>query len=562
MLGNPAPPRAACVRTVLSSSSGRQTKRRGTMKTSVLGIRPVPIPRAPNDYELAAWKEVDRLGASHAVEIETHLGRSGAERFYSCGRTVVCREDLETAQLSLLPAWHCGMWPCPTCENTRKRDYEERVQQAAVGVAVRHLGVRWLFLLLSVKNCPVSEIRATSKRMCDAFAAMTRRPDWPGVASIRCLQLQRADDDSANVHLHNLVAVTGSYFAGRNYLSKKRWEKMWREELGDDDPLFVDVENVRGQGVLAAMEVASCAGYTQRAHPPADILWRIRASREMLRVQRVRSYGDIKIPPRRKVRSALDKAGRTQDRKVSRYTTFGWKDGGWRLNSDREERRDGTLSEAGKKVAASSVEPGGFDRANEANLLGTNELVHPGRQAPAVSRTRRRGRAQLVSEWSNGASPPLPAGEVVPTDRVEPRNGTAIRRLSGRFKVPESASGGSGSRPGGRLHFDEKQSGGTGLPLHRVEDVLLNGSTATPSGGVLPIGKREGSRSHVGRKCGRGGIVLPPPAATVAGRSTAGAAGGSARRPRRPQRDARPAGSAAAAGRGATAIVLRLPPRI
>jgi plasmid rolling circle replication initiator protein Rep len=86
---------------------------------------------------------------------------------------------------------------------------------------------RWLFLTLTVKNCPVEELRSTLTHLNKSFVRLTKLKDWPADGWIKSVEVTRGRDGNAHPHLHALLMVPASYF-GAAYVSQVRWVEMWR----------------------------------------------------------------------------------------------------------------------------------------------------------------------------------------------------------------------------------------------------------------------------------------------------------------------------------------------
>jgi plasmid rolling circle replication initiator protein Rep len=115
---------------------------------------------------------------------------------------------------------------------------------------------RYIFLTLTVKNCPVTELRQAVKLMNNAWSKLTRRKNFPAIGFVRSLEVTRGKDGTAHPHFHALLMVTPSYFTGRQYLSQKAWTELWQSCLKVDYNPVVNVKKVKPKkGVDVAGEV-------------------------------------------------------------------------------------------------------------------------------------------------------------------------------------------------------------------------------------------------------------------------------------------------------------------
>lgn len=108
----------------------------------------------------------------------------------------------------------------------------------------KHPSRKPVFLTLTVRNCAISELRATVDQMNAAFARMTKRKSWPGMAWVKSLEVTRGADGSAHPHFHVLMFVTSGYF-GKNYIKQAAWRELWRSCLRVSYLPVVNVKTVK-----------------------------------------------------------------------------------------------------------------------------------------------------------------------------------------------------------------------------------------------------------------------------------------------------------------------------
>lgn len=89
---------------------------------------------------------------------------------------------------------------------------------------------RFLFLTLTVKNCPIAELRATLKVMARAWQRLIELQVWPAVGWVRGVEITRGKDGSAHPHYHCLLMVAPTYFQA-DYLKKDDWAGLWHQCL-------------------------------------------------------------------------------------------------------------------------------------------------------------------------------------------------------------------------------------------------------------------------------------------------------------------------------------------
>jgi plasmid rolling circle replication initiator protein Rep len=130
-------------------------------------------------------------------------------------------------KLKLSASRFCRVRTCPVCQWRRSLMWKAKAYQALPRVVKDFPKHRWLFLTLTVKNCPVEELRAMLTHLNKSFVRLTKLKDWPADGWIKSVEVTRGRDGNAHPHLHALLMVPASYF-GAAYVSQARWVEMWR----------------------------------------------------------------------------------------------------------------------------------------------------------------------------------------------------------------------------------------------------------------------------------------------------------------------------------------------
>lgn len=105
-------------------------------------------------------------------------------------------------------------------------------------------GSRWLFLTLTVKNCPITELKATLKWMHESFKRLTKLKVWTIKGWIKSTEVTRGKDGLAHPHFHCLLMVSPSYFSGQDYISQAKWAELWQQCLRIDYKPMVHVRAI------------------------------------------------------------------------------------------------------------------------------------------------------------------------------------------------------------------------------------------------------------------------------------------------------------------------------
>lgn len=199
-----------------------------------------------------------------------------AKRVLSCaeflqfGWVLKNEEDEKQFWLEFKRAYFCRFRHCPICQWRRSQMWLSRFLRIFPLVYKAHPTMRYVLLTLTVKNCPVSELRATIQTMNKAWDRLSKRKAFPAEGFVRSLEITRETDtydkktkklirkgrpDYAHPHFHILLALPPSYFS-RGYLSTEAWAKLWQECLRVDYTPVCDVRIVKPKKNDAAEAVA------------------------------------------------------------------------------------------------------------------------------------------------------------------------------------------------------------------------------------------------------------------------------------------------------------------
>lgn len=141
---------------------------------------------------------------------------------------------------------------------------------------------RWLFLTLTVRNCPMEELKPTLQQMNKAWHRLVQRKQFPAIGFVRSTEVTRAYDcyddsiflgrhgstwvkawesknkgkrvrmvptDEAHPHFHVLMLVSSSYFGG-HYIKQAEWRDLWQSVLQVNYLPVVNVKAVKPKVTL------------------------------------------------------------------------------------------------------------------------------------------------------------------------------------------------------------------------------------------------------------------------------------------------------------------------
>lgn len=198
---------------------------------------------APWDVHRGEAQQVEQIYAE-AAEFERL-----AQRIHQCSGLLIFADvpDPETGELvlRLREAHFCRVRHCPVCQWRRSLMWYARFQKALPEILGRYPNARWAFLTLTVRNCDITELRATISSMNAAWTRLTHRAEFRNVLGwIRTTEVTKGRDESAHPHFHCMLMLSPSYF-GRGYITQARWAELWKECLRADYTPIVDVRIVR-----------------------------------------------------------------------------------------------------------------------------------------------------------------------------------------------------------------------------------------------------------------------------------------------------------------------------
>lgn len=184
-------------------------------------------------------------------------------------------------KLKLSSARFCRVRHCPVCQWRRSLMWKAKAYKILPNIIANYPKYRWLFVTLTVKNCPVWELKRAIQSMNDAYKRMTKRKVWPAVGWIKSTEVTRGRDGSAHPHFHCLLMVSSSYFSGRDYMKKSQWIELWRSCLRVDYKPIMDVQAVK-KGSQPTNLVPELLKYcTKESDLVKDKEWLIEYTRQM-----------------------------------------------------------------------------------------------------------------------------------------------------------------------------------------------------------------------------------------------------------------------------------------
>lgn len=175
-----------------------------------------------------------------------------AERTKTCSEFLVYanRMNFDTGELvkKLTNANFCRVRLCPVCQWRRSLMWQARFYDAIPRIMDQYKGYRFLFLTLTVKNCPIDKLSETLVWMNKSFRKILKYKaldSWQGW--LKTTEVTRnSQTNEAHPHFHVLVMVKPSYFK-KDYIKQFEYVDMWQKALKADYLPNVDIRTVKNK---------------------------------------------------------------------------------------------------------------------------------------------------------------------------------------------------------------------------------------------------------------------------------------------------------------------------
>jgi plasmid rolling circle replication initiator protein Rep len=192
---------------------------------------------APNLGDLSERDKVWDKHKSNSDKASEHYAGSQYNRYSQ--RINICADLLEfrlapdqvegVYKLKLSGARFCRVRHCPVCQWRRSLMWKAKAYRILPKVVRDYPKHRWLFLTLTIRNCPIQKLRDSLEQMNKSFTRLSQLKAFPGEGWVKSTEVTRGKDGSAHPHFHVLLMVPASYFSGQDYLSQEKWTELWRQ---------------------------------------------------------------------------------------------------------------------------------------------------------------------------------------------------------------------------------------------------------------------------------------------------------------------------------------------
>lgn len=121
--------------------------------------------------------------------------------------------------------------------------WRSKIYKAVSKIAVDYPTHRYLFVALTVKNCPITQLRETLIWTKKSWQRFSQLKAFPAIGWICSTEVTKGIDGSAHPRLYCLLLVRSGYFS-RSYITKSEWVEMWRQSLRVDYNPVVEVKKI------------------------------------------------------------------------------------------------------------------------------------------------------------------------------------------------------------------------------------------------------------------------------------------------------------------------------
>lgn len=197
-------------------------------------------------------------------------------------------------KLKLSAARFCRVRHCPVCQWRRSLRWKAKAYKVLPRIVADFPNHRWLFLTLTVRNCKITELKATLQWMNKSWQRLTQLKVFPADGWLRSTEVTRSVDGSAHPHFHCLLMVKPGYFAGKNYLKQAEWVELWKKSLRADYKPVLDVQAVK-KGQQPMQLVPELLKYcTKESDLVGDRVWFLELTHQMHKMKCVVTGGVLK----------------------------------------------------------------------------------------------------------------------------------------------------------------------------------------------------------------------------------------------------------------------------
>ena len=167
----------------------------------------------------------------------------------------------EEIRRRLVKANFCKYRFCPMCQWRKARKVCREVLGRLRTIDEQHNGAALLFLTLTIKNEPLTELNRTVKHLSQAFQRLQQSKQYKDavLGSIRAIEFlgDNTEASECHPHFHCLLVVNKNYFKSRDYINFEEWTNLWQRCLRVNYRPVINVQRVKPKGKMSAIVAAA-----------------------------------------------------------------------------------------------------------------------------------------------------------------------------------------------------------------------------------------------------------------------------------------------------------------
>jgi len=199
----------------------------------------------------------------------------------------------------------CRVPRCPICGWRNSMKWEAKIFNLMPKILEQYPGHRFLFLTLTIRTCPLDELRVNLQLMNRAWVRLTQRKQFPAIGWIKKVEVTRSPNDYAHPHLHCLLMVKPSYFTGKYYLKQEAWADLWAKSMRIDYTPSTHIRRADGNkpgeiDTKAILEISKYCTKTEdiidfnTTYPTKNAEWLVTLTQQLHKMRMLSSGGVFK----------------------------------------------------------------------------------------------------------------------------------------------------------------------------------------------------------------------------------------------------------------------------
>ena len=212
-----------------------------------------------NNLKLAARYQ---MLSKKSTELSTDYYSRKYERLEQCSTYLEFRREKVSGKYKLINTNLCRVRLCPLCAYKRSLSVYHNTADIINYISTKYSRSKYLFLTLTIKNVPGSELSAAIDNLTRAWQNMSKQKRIKNVVlgTVRSIEITyNKSSNTYHPHLHILIHTTSDIYAGRNYISQAEFSDRWKSAAGIDYQPIIDIRRIKHN---RGREIAEIAKYS------------------------------------------------------------------------------------------------------------------------------------------------------------------------------------------------------------------------------------------------------------------------------------------------------------